>query len=349
MTSPVVSLIMPAHNERGALRRVVTAVVEALAAWSHEIIIVDDGSTDGTWAEIVALQAQFPSVRGIRFTRNFGHQAALAAGLRATRGAAVITMDADGQHPPELLPSLIRSWEEGHLVVQALRLPSSDEGRLKAATSRLYYRLWSALSGVQIVRGAADFRLIDRTVLDTVLANKGSLTFLRGLIHWLGYQTHYVSFAPARRIGGEPSYTWRRMLSLSMDGLTAFSVVPLRIATVLGISVSAISFAYLCYVMLIWLYSNQVVTGWASTAGLVAFVGGIQLFTIGVLGEYIGRIFLRSMDRPQFVVAEVTRSIEAAANKPVSTREAHLSARLASTTSVAARRQGPLHVVPPGA
>ena len=348
-TLPVVSVILPAHNECSALRRVVTEVVTALAGCSHEVVVVDDGSTDDTWAVIAALQAELPGIRGIRLTRNFGHQAALVAGLRAARGAAVITMDADGQHPPELLPALIALWEEGHPVVQALRLPSPDEGWLKATTSRLFYRIWSALSGVPIVRGAADFRLIDRAVLDTVLSSTGSLTFLRGLISWLGYPTRYVSFEAARRIGGRPAYTWRRMIAFSMDGLTAFSVVPLRMAMALGVAVSAVSFVYLCYVVLIWLYSNRVVPGWASTAGLAAFVGGIQLFTIGVLGEYIGRVFLRSMDRPQFVIADVTHDIDGVADVPMSKTGTPVTARLSSATSTARKRQRRLQVVPPGA
>jgi dolichol-phosphate mannosyltransferase len=245
-------------------------------------------------------------VQGIRLTRNFGHQAALAAGLRAAKGCAIITMDADGQHPPDLLPTLIWAWEQGRAVVQTVRLASQDERWLKAATSRLFYRVWSALSGVQMVRGASDFRLVDRKVLDVVLGMGGSHSFFRGLVTWLGFEVHYLPFHVRPRLGGRPAYTWRKMLAFSLDGLTAFSVVPLRFAMALGVTVSAVSFAYLCYVVLMWLYSNQVVSGWASTAGLVALVGGIQLFTIGVLGEYIGRIFLRTTDRPQFVVGEST-------------------------------------------
>lgn len=302
--SPLVSVVMPAHDEERAISQVVVEVIRHLAAWTHEVIVVDDGSTDRTWAEIVALCACYPGVRGIRLTRNFGHQAALVAGLASARGAAVITMDADGQHPPELLPTLVQSWQDGYRVVQTVRHASPDEGWFKKKTSHLFYRVWSTLSGIPMIRGVADFRLMDRAVVDTVLASEGSLTFLRGLINWLGYETRYVTFEADRRIGGAPSYTWRKMLALSLDGLTSFSVVPLRIATALGVSVSAIAFVYLSYVLFIWLYSDRVVTGWASTAGLIAFVGGIQLFTIGVLGEYVGRIFLRSMDRPGFVLAE---------------------------------------------
>jgi dolichol-phosphate mannosyltransferase len=225
-------------------------------------------------------------------------------------------MDADGEHPPALLPVLVERWERGALVVQTVRLPSGHEGRLKRMTSRWFYAVWSALSGVQLVRGAADFRLVDRRVLDRLLDAGGSLTFLRGLIHWLGFDIEYVPFKAGRRTGGRPAYTWRRMIALSVEGLTAFSVVPLRIAMALGIAVSALSLAYLCYVMLMWLTSNRVVPGWASTAGLVALVGGIQLLTIGVLGEYVGRVFLKTTERPQFVVSESTMEAEGSCARP---------------------------------
>ena len=305
-TRPVVTVVIPAHNECMSLRRVTREVIRALVDWPHEVVLVDDGSSDDTWAEILAIRRDVSGVHGIRLTRNFGHQAALAAGLRAARGAAVVTMDADGQHPPDLLPVLIRLWEQGREVVQTVRLPSRDEGWLKGMTSRLFYKIWSTLSGVKMVRGAADFRLVDRRVLDTILGIGGSHSFLRGLVPWLGFDVHYVPFEVRPRIEGRPAYTWRRMLAFSVDGLTAFSVVPLRLAIALGVAVSVVSFAYLCYVVLMWLYSNHVVSGWASTAGLVALIGGMQLFTIGVLGEYVGRIFLRTTDRPQFVVAEST-------------------------------------------
>ena len=303
--TPVISVVIPAHNEEASLNRVVSGVSATLRPWTSEIIIVDDGSSDGTWDEIQSLAARC-SVRGIRLTRNFGHQAALAAGLRAATGAAVITMDADGQHPPELLATFISFWQQGYRVVQSVRSRSEDEGWLKRVTSDAFYRAWSALSGVPIVRGTADFRLLDRRALDAVLASGGSLTFLRGLIHWLGFEIRYVPFSVAPRLSGRSRYTWARMLRLSLDGVMAFSIVPLRVAIALGVTMSLASFAYLVYVVFVWMYSNRAVSGWASTAGLVALVGGIQLFTIGVLGEYVGRIFLRSTDRPQFVIAEST-------------------------------------------
>jgi glycosyltransferase involved in cell wall biosynthesis len=301
---PLVSVVIPAHNECESLPTLVPQVISVLSRWPHEIVIVDDGSSDTTWKQIQDLRSRCAAIRGIRFTRNFGHQAALAAGLRAASGAAVITMDADGQHPPALLEQFLQSWQRGRRIVQGVRMESATETWAKRMTSRLFYRIWSLLSGVAIVRGTADFRLLDRAALDTVLASGGSLMFLRGLVPWLGYDMEYVPFEPKARLAGSPAYTVRRMLTFSIDGVIAFSVVPLRLAMALGVTMSALSFLYLCYIVLVFFLSSRVVSGWASTAGLVALVGGIQLFTMGVLGEYVGRIFLRTTDRPQFIVAE---------------------------------------------
>ena len=300
----MVSVVIPAYNERGALPSVVSQVTTTLQGIDHEIVLVDDGSADDTWVVIQTLKRDYPSIRGIRFTRNFGHQAALAAGLREARGSAVIMMDADGQHPPSALGEFVRLWTEGHRIVQGVRRSDGTEGFFKRVSSGLFYRVWSILSGVPIVRGTADFRLLDRRVLETVLASNGSLIFLRGLLPWLGYETAYVPFTAARRIAGTPAYTWVRMLRFSADALTSFSVIPLKLAMGLGLVMSIVSFLYLGYILFMVAFSDRVVSGWASTAGLVALVGGIQLFTIGVLGEYIGRIFLRATDRPAFVVAE---------------------------------------------
>lgn len=313
--APLVSVVIPAHNERQSLPRLVVELAESLSAWPHEIILVDDGSTDGTWAEIVAISESAPHVRGVRFTRNFGQQAALIAGLRAAAGEAVVTMDADGQHPADLVPALIDAWQRGHLIVQTIRQPSGNERWLKRATSDAFYRLWSVLSGVSIVRGASDFRLLDRRVVDALLSIQGSLGFLRGLVYWMGWEIHYVNFDVRSRTGGMPAYTWKRMLAFSLDGLTAFSVVPLRLAMALGVSMALLACAYLGWILVALVVSNRVVPGWASTAGLIALIGGIQLFTIGVLGEYVGRIFLRTTDRPQFVIAESTMK------PPAATRE----------------------------
>jgi glycosyltransferase involved in cell wall biosynthesis len=301
---PRLSVVLPAHNEEAALGATIEQLAEALAGQSHEIIIVDDGSTDETWQAIRRIKATQPGVRALRFTRNFGHQSAILAGLVAARGEAVITMDSDGQHPAAVVSMLIEHWQRGHQVVQTIRTGEDRERPLKRWASRVFYRALSLVSGVTVPPGAADFRLLARPVVQMILQSTGPLLFLRGLIPWLGYETSYVPFQVAPRTAGRPSYTWRRMLRLSIDGLISFSIIPLRISIALGVSLSVLSFLYLIYIVIIFLVSKRVVPGWASVAGLVSLVGGIQLLMIGVLGEYVGRLFVSNLHRPHFVIRE---------------------------------------------
>jgi dolichol-phosphate mannosyltransferase len=297
-------VILPAHDEAETLPDVVPAVVSALGVVSHEVIVVDDGSTDHTWATIEQLKASYPQVIGVRLTRNFGHQAAILAGLSLARGEAILTMDADGQHPPACLPAFLEEWKRGSVVVQGVRVETEGEGALKRWTSQAFYRVLSVVGGPNIPLGSADFRLLARPVVDTLLTSVGPLLFLRGLIPWLGYPTTHVSFTAGKRIGGRASYTWFRMLRFSIHGLLSFSTIPLRIATVLGLVVAAFSFAYLLLVLVVFLSSVAVVPGWASVMGLLSLLGGIQLVTIGVVGEYLGRIFVAHLHRPHFVVRD---------------------------------------------
>lgn len=301
---PYLSIVAPAHNEEQALPLFVQKLARELAGIRHEIIIVDDGSTDRTWHVIQQLKDQFPQLRGIRFTRNFGHQSAILAGLLKADGEAVITMDSDGQHPETLVPTLVEHWRNGNDVVQAVRIRSEDEGVFKRTCSALFYRVLVRLSGVKVPPGSADFRLLSRTALTAVLRCAGPQLFLRGLIPWMGFTTSYVPFVAERRLAGTTSYTLRRMIRLSLDGLMTFSIIPLRMAIALGLCISGLSFLYLLYVIFIWLTSAQVVHGWASMTGLLSLVAGIQLLTIGVLGEYVGRLFISNLDRPQFVITE---------------------------------------------
>ena len=305
-SKPTLSVVLPAYNEQDALPITVQAVASSLREWSFEIIVVDDGSIDGTWRVVERLSGEC-SVRGIRFTRNFGHQAAILAGLIAARGDAVIMMDADGQHPAELLPTFVEKWKAGSPVVQGVRRRNASVGAFKRWTSAAFYRIIRALAGVDIPSGSADFRLLSRPVLEHVLASAGPLLFLRGLIPWLGYQTAHVPFDAGQRIAGRTSYTLRRMVRLSIDGLLGFSIVPLRLAIALGFLISGASFLYLAYIVVIRLTAGNVVPGWASMTGLLSLLGGIQLVTLGVLGEYVGRLFLSTLKRPPYVIRDSTK------------------------------------------
>jgi glycosyltransferase involved in cell wall biosynthesis len=305
----LVSVVLPAYNEEAALPLVVAAIAAAAPQYDLEILIVDDGSTDGTWRQIQLLRKAHPGVRGLRFTRNFGHQAAILAGLLAARGDVVIMMDADGQHPPALISVFLARWREGHQVVQAIRA-AGPERAAKRVFSRLFYRVLHALSGVEVPAGSADFRLLGRPVADAVLQSAGHLLFLRGLLPYLGYETAFVQFTAPPRIAGRTSYTWRKMVQLSIDGIMSFSIVPLRLAIAVGVSVSVASFLYLVYIVIIWLTARGVVPGWASTVGLLSLLGGIQLLTLGILGEYLARLFLSSLNRPSFVIRDETGSVQ---------------------------------------
>jgi polyisoprenyl-phosphate glycosyltransferase len=307
-----VSVVVPAFNEAESLPVVVPAIVAAVGPSLLEVILVDDGSTDDTWARIEELRRTFPTVVGLRLTRNFGHQAAILAGLTEARGDAVVMLDADGQHPPACIPAFMEQWQHGFDVVQGVRTETDGEGWLKRSTSGAFYRLLSSLGGPAVPAGSADFRLLSRAALDALLASVGPLIFLRGLIPWLGFRAAHVPFKAERRVRGVTKYTWFRMLRFSIHGILSFTTVPLRVATLLGLTVAAFSFLYLVVVLVVWLSSSAVVPGWASVMGLLSLLGGIQLVTIGLLGEYIGRVFVAQLKRPHFVVQQRASQVDTA-------------------------------------
>ncbi len=299
--NPFISVVIPAFNEMDALKDTVARVQEVLADYAFEIIIVDDGSSDRTWGVISELNAANPKVRGLGFARNFGHQPALLAGLEASRGDAVVTMDADGQHPPELIPELLEAWRNGAPVVQTIR-SDAGVGFFKRATSNAYYKLFSWLAETKIEPGSADFRVLDRTVVDVLRQHPRSSLFLRGFIPWTGFATTHVPFEPLERTAGSTKYSLGRMFGLARQGIMRFSIKPLRLATFLGSATCIVALAYLVYVLIIRLTSTEFVIGWASLAGLLTLLGGIQLVVIGILGEYIGMIFETQLGRPPYVV-----------------------------------------------
>lgn len=299
-----ISIVMPAYNEGEALPDTVAQVFAQLGEHDCEVIVVDDGSRDNTWEVITRLAATYPRLRGLRFSRNFGHQSALLAGLSAARGEAVISLDSDGQHPPELIPELIARWREGAAVVQTLRRDQRDLGFVKRITSRSFYRFFSWLAGTSISPGSADFRLLDRKAVDVILQNPRSAMFLRGFVPWTGFRTAFIEFVPRARIAGTTKYSFGKMLNLAKQGVTRFSVKPLRLATLLGIVTCLCSLGYLGYVIYTRLVSGDYTEGWASVAGLLSLLGGLQLLIMGILGEYIGMIFEAQQARPPFIIAE---------------------------------------------
>jgi dolichol-phosphate mannosyltransferase len=304
LARPRVSVVVPAHNEAEALPLVIPRVLRALGEAPCEIVIVDDGSRDATWAAIETLRREIPCVRGVRLSRNFGHQAALLAGLATARGEAVIMLDADGQHPPELIPELLREWSAGAEVVQAMRVENRHTSFARRRTSDAYYRFLRRISGLPLEAGTADFRLLSRHAVDTILAIPGPTPLFRALLPWLGLRTAHVAFSADERVAGATSYSWARMLELSLEGVLGYSALPLRLVGLSGVVIAGIALLYLVYVLAVRLLGGPFVAGWASVAGLVALLGGIQLVVLGALGEYLARVFIATLGRPRYVVAE---------------------------------------------
>jgi dolichol-phosphate mannosyltransferase len=287
--------------------------LEGAEPW--EFVAVDDGSSDGTWGAIEALNAQDARVRGLRLSRNFGHQSALVAGLGAARGQAVISMDADLQHPPEVLPALIRKWREGYQIVHAVRRDPPQLPWFKRTTSRWYYKMFTFLSGVEIEAGAADFRLIDRQVLDEILKFEEDGLFLRGIVRWVGYATASVPFDCAERFSGTTKYGLRKMLKLGWHGVSAFSLVPLRIGIGIGLASSSLAFLSVGLAIVGKWFDDDAIPGWASSVAISSFLFGVLFVFLAVLAEYVGRIAAEVRRRPRFLVRESTRASGVASDR----------------------------------
>jgi dolichol-phosphate mannosyltransferase len=288
----MISIVVPAYNEERNLELLYSGVragLDPLGADEWELVIVDDGSTDRTWQRISALNVADSRVRGVRLSRNFGHQSALMAGLAAARGRAVITMDADLQHPPAVIPELILKWQQGFHIVHAIRRDAQNLPWFKRVTSRLYYRLFAFFSGVEIEAGAADFRLLDRQVLDEILQFEEEGLFLRGIVHWVGYATASVTFECSERYAGATKYGLRKMLRLGWHGMSSFSLVPLRIGIVIGLLSSTLAFLGVGYAILGKWLDDTAIPGWASSVAISSFLFGVLFVFLAVLAEYVGQ------------------------------------------------------------
>jgi polyisoprenyl-phosphate glycosyltransferase len=304
--NPEISIVVPAFNEEGNIRRLCEELVRSIAPlrvrWNA--ILVDDGSSDQTWTEILALHAEHEHVVGLRLSRNFGHQYALFAGLAHATGDAVISMDADLQHPPELLPRLIAEWRRGSKVVHTVRADYGSSGFFKRITSRLFYRIFSLLSGSQVEPGMADFRLLDRQVLDHLLQFNEEGLFLRGLVQWVGFPSSRVTFECRERHSGGTKYSLRGMIRFAWTGLTSFSLTPLRAAIFIGIMTSMLAFASIVYATGAYILGLRTVPGWASILSIVSFQFGVMFILLGIIGEYVGKILLEVKRRPRYLVSE---------------------------------------------
>jgi dolichol-phosphate mannosyltransferase len=267
-------------------------------------VFVDDGSSDGTLAAIRAA-ARNSAVRYVAFTRNFGHQAALRAGLRHARGRAVVVMDCDFEHPPELIPDMVAAWRSGAKIVTTRR--DDDEAQVsgvKRLTSRLYYRLLDAIGDVRIEPGSADFMLLDRAAVDVVNSFDDQDIFLRGLVRWLGFPRVTLPYSRGVRQHGNSKYSLRRMIELAVTGIAAHSVRPLRFAIWLALGFAALGLAFVIYSVISFLFVQHTVAGWTSIMAAIAILGAAQLLVLGIIGEYVGRILRETRKRPSYIVAE---------------------------------------------
>jgi dolichol-phosphate mannosyltransferase len=315
----VLSLVVPAYNEQGNLRQLHAQLESTLAPLvsTWEVLFVDDGSTDGTWSEITALHAEDSRVRGIRLSRNFGHQDALIAGMTHAFGDVVITMDADLQHPPYIIPKLIAEWRRGNKIVKTVRRESRELPAFKRLSSRLFYQVFTYLSGVNLRAGMADFRLLDREVLQQVLNFKEAGLFLRGIVEWVGYPNSTVDFECGVRFSGKTKFTLLRMLKFAWHGVSSFSLVPLRMGILLGLAASTIAFLGVAYAILTKWLDGQAAQGWASSVAIVSFLFGVLFVFLAVLAEYVGRILIEVRGRPRFIVSERLDAGHAAGEPPL--------------------------------
>ena len=305
----MLSVVAPAYNEVENIGRFVARVVTVLEEMNEgwEIVLVDDGSTDATWTAIEEQARRDSRIRGIRLSRNFGHQLALSAGLSVAKGDGVITMDSDLQHPPEVIASLVAAAREGNDVVYAVRGDDDSAGFWKRFTARVFYWLLNRLSSLELPQGAADYRYVSRRVVDVLLEMPERHRFLRGLVRWAGYRQTFVEYSRGPREAGDSKYSLRRMLLFAWDGVVSFSSFPLRVASVIGVCVSLLGWIYLVYVLCVRIFTDRAIQGWTSVTAAVLLLGGVQLIFLGVIGPYLGRMYDDVKRRPLFLIAEETR------------------------------------------
>jgi len=304
---PRISLVAPCYNEEAVLpelyQRCTRTLIEATGG-DYELILVNDGSTDATWTMICNLAEGDPHLVGIDLSRNFGHQRALTAGLSMARGEAVFVIDADLQDPPELLGEMLRLLDAGADVVYGQRLSREAESRFKRWSAAAFYRLLARLSEVDIPPDTGDFRLMRRSVVEALLAMPEYHRFVRGMVAWLGFKQLPLHYHREKRFAGVSKYPLRRMLRLAADAITSFSIAPLRVSTYFGFLFSGFALLSLFYILGSWLFFNTA-SGWTSLMALTAIIGGVQLIAVGVMGEYLGRIYLEVKHRPNFIIREI--------------------------------------------
>ncbi len=299
---PLLSVIAPMYNEQANVAPFLDAVQSAMGDLDCEIILVDDGSTDATWREIAAGAERDKRVRGLSLSRNFGHQSAIFAGMHAATGRAVVTMDGDLQHPPQLIPQMVEAWKSGAKVVNTHRIDSKDTGVFKRLTSRWFYALFSRLSGVRMAPGSSDFRLLDEQALESLREMSDSDLFIRGMVTWMGYPTVTLPYQVGQRHSGTSKFSLGRMLRFSLAAIFSFSVLPLRLGIWIGFLTSGLTFVEIVYI-LVQTARGVTIPGWASVMTLLSFMFGVLFLLLGIIGTYLGKIYEIVKRRPRFIVS----------------------------------------------
>jgi glycosyltransferase involved in cell wall biosynthesis len=306
--NPIVSIIIPCYNEEEVLLACHSRLLQVFEAYDDsqfELIYVNDGSSDRTEELLRYLHDAYSHTRVVMLSRNFGHQAAVTAGLTAASGQCVVIIDADLQDPPEVILQMIERWQAGYEVVYGIRETRAGESGFKLRSAKLFYRLINKLSDVEIPLDSGDFRLLDRRAVDTILAMPERHRLLRGMSSWIGFRQFGLKYDRAARFAGTTKYPLRKMLNLALDGIFSFSTVPLRSVTVLGALTAAGATAGMVYSLVIRLFTPNWVAGWTTLILAILLASGVEMFCFGILGEYIGRIYTEIKQRPLFVVREM--------------------------------------------
>ena len=306
MDRPCLTIIVPIYNEEDAI----PALYERLQAVcseihvTYELLFVNDGSQDHSLSLLKDVQASDPHVRVLSFSRNFGHQVAITAGMDHAQGEAVVVIDADLQDPPELIGPMLEKWREGYDVVYAVREKREGDTLFKRATAAFFYRLLRKITNVDIPLDTGDFRLMSRRSIEAMKLFRERNRFVRGLVSWIGFKQTGITFVRAERFAGETKYPLRKMLKFAIDGIVSFSFIPLQLATIFGFFASGLSFLGILWVVYLRLFTQETITGWASMMVIMLFLGGVQLLTLGIIGEYIGRIYDEVKHRPLYLIDE---------------------------------------------
>ena len=318
IAQPHITVMVPAYNEEkniaGTLQNIRGVLQQMSPCW--DMVVVDDGSRDQT-AQVVQSLVEDCRVTLVRFSRNFGKENAISAGLSYAKGDVVICMDADGQHASELMLTMLEKWREGYDMVYAVRQDRAQESSFKLWGSRLFYRMMSASSHIEIPRDAGDFRLMNRKVVDALCALPERNRFMKGIYAWVGYKSIGIPYTPLPRLHGESAYSKLKLIALAWTGITGFSVLPLRLASLTGAILALIAFAYGAVVIIDTLFFHESIPGWPTVVASMMFFAGVQLLFIGILGEYLARVYDEVKGRPPYIVAEVVQPTVTSSRHPL--------------------------------